>query len=129
MTLQVKGTRGRLKNATVNNRMVDNVYPLLISILRAKKCSVVKARDLKLVLNTCDHWLLTQLGKLLLLLVRLGYAIKLNNARPVKYRLIPKDLWQWIARNCNFQCLNGRITCSLLDICPYHKLLEVSKHG
>jgi len=120
---QVKIVEKQVKNTKVNGLL--RVYPLLIDIIRAKRSLVVKARDVKLIFGIDSHGKVTWIGRLLKWLVLQGYAIKLNNARPVRYKLVPKDMWQWMAEQCDFQCLNDGTTCRLIGLCPYWKLLEV----
>ena len=103
-----------VKNASI----LVAVFPYLLSVLRAKKSCVVKARDLSLYLGINDHGLITAMGKLLSWLVREGYAIKLNKSRPIRYRLTPEHMWKWIIKNCKSKCR----TCIIAKTCPYRKL-------
>ena len=123
--LRVEIGERRQKNSGINIDVLLRVYPLLVDLVRAKRSTVVKPRDLRRIFGIKKHGLLTQLGKLLSLLAALGYAIRLNSQRPIRYKLVPKDMWQWIAKNCDLKCVSDGTACRLLGICPYHKLLEV----
>ena len=111
------------KNTT--KMLLRELLLLLLNIIRAKRSLIVKARDLRRIYGINSHHMLTQMGKLLNQLVRMGFADRLNSWRPTKYRLKPRDVWIYMAKYCSFQCIGDGTACSLIGICPYHKLLEV----
>ena len=92
----------------------------LIELVKIKKSLYVKARDLKTYLMIDDHLAVTRFGILLNKLAEAGLAIRWNNSRPIRYTLVPKNLWRRFAEVCNFNCVG----CPLEGVCPYHVLLD-----
>lgn len=113
----------KVKNAAFKRNYLVKVISLLLDVVRVKRGRVVKARDLRLI-GVKDHWLETQVGRVLSWLAKEGYAIRLNNSRPVRYRLSPIIIE--IAKTCR---VNGdvlpcrRVSCKFTFICPLRRLL------
>ena len=113
----------RLKKASqlraLSARRLEEAYALLLRILRTRNYLTVKARDACRV-GECDVATLTTLGTLLSLLARLGYAEKLNNSSPVRYRLKPTWMWERVKLICSLNCEKGDALCGLYGLCPYY---------
>lgn len=122
----------RLKKASqlraLNARRLEEAYALLLRILRTRNYLTVKARDACRV-GECDVATLTTLGTLLSLLARLGYAERLNNSSPVRYRLKPTWMWERVKLICSLNCEKGDALCGLYGQCPYHELLKRCLRG
>lgn len=65
-----------------------------------------------------DHYAVTEFGKLLNRLVRLGFMEVANGRRPRRY-VAKETLIAW-ARICTYPKCPA--TCGLRGLCPYHKL-------
>jgi hypothetical protein len=117
----------RLKKASqlraLSARRLEEAYALLLRILRTRNYLTVKARDACRV-GECDVATLTTLGTLLSLLARLGYAERLNNSPPVRYRLKPTWMWERVKLICSLNCERGDVLCGLYGQCPYHALVK-----
>jgi len=122
----------RLKKApqprALSARRLEEAYALLLRILRTRNYLTLKARDACRV-GKCDAATLTALGTLLSLLARLGYAEKLNNSPPVRYRLKPAWMWERVKLICSLDCEKGDALCGLYGQCPYHELLKRCLRG
>ncbi len=102
---------------------LDGAFLDLLMVLKAKRSTYVKPRDLRKYLGIQDHHRISRLGEFLNILARGGYAIRWNNARPHRYTLIPKPLWLEVIERCNgsFTCES----CPLRGVCPFMKVKEV----
>ncbi len=128
MAAQVFGAFSSPKNAAANEKQMVKALSLLIDVVSTKRSLYVKARDLAAIYGYNHYWV-TQLGKLLALLERLGLAERHNGSRPVRYTLKPKTLWREFIKRCSsrrqrFRCESEGTVCGLAGICPYWVLKE-----
>ncbi|MEM1706166.1 MAG: hypothetical protein QXP68_07240 [Thermosphaera sp.] len=113
------------KNSLKNTSQVLSIYPDFIRLLKAKKprqIIPIKAKDLCTLLDICDNYSLTRMGRLLRLLEKHGLAVRWNSSRPAKYAL-HDPIFLRIREICGLgekgeeYCVETG--CSLLGICPY----------
>ena len=112
----------KVRTAVLRNGNVTRFYGLLLDILRSRNYLTVKARDACYVLGYCDASTLTGLGHLLSILVRLGYAEKVNSGQPTRYVLKPRSLWGRVREVCDLRSCGE---CPLLIPCPLREIVQV----
>lgn len=115
------------RGTVFDERHLRGTLSLLIELARVKGL-YLKPRDVR-CLGIEDHVAMTRLGILLNRLVELGLARKWNNRRPIRYSLVPRELWARFIEICSLDCERGDTLCGLYGLCPYHVLLGRMGNG